>query len=36
MGWPGMAEKNQNPATHHGGSRGVRQPYLGASRGGSP
>ena len=31
MGWPGMAGKHQNPATHHGGRRRVCLPDLGAS-----
>ena len=35
MGRPGMAEKQQNPATHRGGRRRVRRPDLGASGGGS-
>ena len=36
MGRPGMAEKQQNPATHRGDRPRVRRPDLGASSGGSP
>ena len=36
MGWPGMAGKGENPMTHRGGRRRVRQLDLGASGGGSP
>ena len=36
MGRPGMARKWENPVTHRGGRRRVRQPDLGASVGGSP
>ena len=36
MGWPGMAEKQENPVTHRGGRRHVRRPDQGASDGGWP
>ena len=36
MGWPGMARKYENSATHRGGRRLVRRPDPGAFGGGWP